>query len=114
MSQYIVPSFRHFFIRSWLFNIVLTLALGITLWVVWHHYGSTKATRSDCILNLIILVICSTHTLLLAIFAIRRFSRKHPKQGLIFLGHFFVSAILAYYTYLAFAVFGVAYWFINA
>jgi len=105
MSQYLVPSFRHFFIRSWLFNIVLTLTFGILLLVVWRHYVSTHATRTDCLINLSMLAVCSTHTLLLAIFSVRRFSRKHSKQGVIF---------LVYYLYLAFAVFGVAYWFINA
>ncbi|HTF05846.1 MAG TPA: hypothetical protein VK826_17580, partial [Bacteroidia bacterium] len=96
MSQYLVPSFRHFFIRSWLFNIVLTLTFGILLLVVWRHYVSTHATRTDCLINLSILAVCSTHTLLLAIFSVRRFSRKHTKQGVIFLAHFFASAILVY------------------
>jgi len=109
MTKISAPSFKAFFLRSWLINLILTAGFIVILFVVWNHYTNATALRTDFLVNLIALPICATHTVLLLIFALRRFAKKHVVAGVVFLVQFIASGVIVYYLYLILAIFGWAY-----
>lgn len=91
-------SLNRFLLRTWIWQFGVTLTFFILLvMVVRPHYADFTATHQDLIINLISLILCSVHTLLILIFSMRRFFRKEVSPGLIFLLHFLLSASLTYY-----------------
>ena len=80
---------------------MVTVIFAVLLLVfVRGHYADRTATRTDFLINLICLPLCWTHTFLVLIFSMRRFSRKQTIPGLIYLAHFFVSACIGFYAYM--------------
>lgn len=109
MTDHQAPTFKSFLLRSWLINLVFTIAFLVILVVVRKHYTDTSALRTDFLINLIALPICATHSVLLLIFALRRFAKRHVVPGIVFLVQFLVSGVITYYLYLILALFGWAY-----
>jgi hypothetical protein len=79
---------------------VTTVFAVMLLIVIRPQYADRSADRSDFLMNLALLVICWVHTLLILIFSMRRFAKKHIAPGGIFLLHFFLSASLGFYAYM--------------
>lgn len=105
MSAAASPSLKQFVIRPWIWHFILTLIFAVMLLLVVRvHYTDRTANKTDFLLNLAALPLIWTHTLLILIFSMRRFSRKQVMPGLIYLVHFFASASLGFYAYLMMAI----------
>jgi hypothetical protein len=97
-------SLRRFVLRSWIYHGTVTLIFFVLLvLIVRPHYADFTATHNDLLINLVAMILCWVHTVLILIFSMRRFSRKESTPGLIFLLHFFLSATLGYYAGMLFA-----------
>ncbi|GAB4142224.1 MAG: hypothetical protein Fur0041_17350 [Bacteroidia bacterium] len=103
------PTFKQFILRYLIWNFVITAVFLSVFWWCNMHYVGLTANRTVFLTNLIALPLVSTHTVLILIFSIRRFVRKHTVFGLIYFAHFLLSSVIAYYLWVAFALFGWAY-----
>jgi len=83
----------------WHFLVTLTCAVLLLL-VIRPQYADRSADRTDFLMNLGLLVVCWVHTLLILIFSMRRFAKKHMAAGGIFLLHFALSSGLSFYAYM--------------
>jgi hypothetical protein len=79
--------------------VTLTFAVMLLL-VIRPQYADRSADRMDFLVNLVILVLCWVHTLLILIFSMRRFAKKQMAPGGIYILHFFASASLGFYAYM--------------
>jgi hypothetical protein len=102
-------SLKKFLLTAWIWHFLVTLVFMSLLVMVYRNYSDISATRTDFLINLIAMPLCWTHTILILIFSMRRFARKQPLPGLIYLGHFFGSAVAGYYLYVILMLFGWAY-----
>ena len=101
MSEVSAPTLKQFIIKPWIWHLMVTLTFAVLLLIIIRpQYADRSANRADFLLNLGILIVCWVHTLLILIFAMRRFARKHIAPGGIFLLHFFLSASLGFYAYM--------------
>ncbi len=102
-------SFKRFLLRSVLVNAVFTaIFAGILFWCN-SEYNHVTANRSTFLLNIGTLLVAWTHSMLLLIFAIRRFARKNIVAGLIFFTHFLLSGAIGYWLYVILALYGWAF-----
>ncbi len=102
-------SFKRFLIRSVLVNVVFTAVFAAILFWCNGQYSHVTANRTTFLLNIIALPVVWTHSLLLLIFAIRRFARKNIVAGLIFFTHFLLSGAIGYWLYIILALYGWAF-----
>lgn len=87
-----------------MWHFLVTMLLGsATLWF-YNHYTELDVTRKSILINMAIVPVCWTHSILIAIFAMRRFSRKEKTAGVIYLGHFALAAGLGYACYATLAI----------
>ena len=104
MSTEAPIALKQFLIRAWIWHFAVTSTFFVLLvLIVRPHYAELKGTHQDLIINLVCLLLCVVHTVLILIISMRRFSRKQHMPGLIYLVHFFLSASLGYYAGLLFS-----------
>lgn len=92
-------SFRDFFIRSWLFQILITLAAFILILKSYIFGSVMKASHATFVATGIFLIVTIMHTMFLFIFAIRRLARKSWVPAMCFALHAVTSALVVYYLY---------------
>jgi hypothetical protein len=102
-------SFRRFFLRSWLWNLLFSTVFTLGFSWCYLEYRDLTATRPVFLTNLALLAIVWVHALLLLIFSLRRFFRKELMAGGCFFVQFMFSVLLGYYLYIIIALFGWAY-----
>lgn len=95
-----VPGFRSFFVRLWLWHILLTAVLAVVLLLCFSHFTGLQTSRSYAWANLIGFVAAAVHSLILLILAVRLLARNRLLHGGCLALHFFVSSALCYWAYL--------------
>jgi|GEM_PF-6492707 len=93
------PAFLRFLLRSWLWNLLITTSLMLTVLLLWDKFLSLDGNRSWFLFSLCAAVVSAVHGLLLFIFCIRRMMRKHWIPGACFLLHGLGAAIVTYYLF---------------
>ena len=92
--------FRGFFVRLWVWNVLLTLAFAVVLLLCFLRYTDLSANRVYAWANVIAFIGCTVHTLILLIVSVRLLARNQWRNGLIFTLHFFVSSAIVYWLYI--------------
>lgn len=101
MSEVTAPTIKQFILRPWIWHFLVTLTFAVMLLIVIRpQYADRSADRMDFLMNLVLLVICWVHTLLILIFSMRRFAKKQAGAGAIYILHFLASASLGFYAYM--------------
>ncbi|HEU4719617.1 MAG TPA: hypothetical protein VFU15_17355 [Bacteroidia bacterium] len=97
---------KKFLLRTVLGNSVLTGCFVAALLTCNMRYTSGTATRETFLLNLVSLLMCSVHTVLVLIFSLRRFAKKETLNGIILLAYFFLSSAIVYFLFFLLSFFG--------
>jgi hypothetical protein len=108
-AGYPVFSPKRFVYISLIPNLVFLLSIVICLFVCKKAYADGTASRTHFLANLAMLVFAAVYSVLVAIFSMRRFSRKHYLAGAFFILQFFATAFLTYWLYLILGLFGFGY-----
>ncbi|MCA6364057.1 MAG: hypothetical protein IM638_13535 [Bacteroidetes bacterium] len=94
------PGFRSFFVRLWLWHVLLTAVLAVVLLLCFFHFTGLKVASGYAWANLIGFVAAAVHSLILLILAVRLLARNRLLHGGCFALHFFVASALCYWAYL--------------
>jgi hypothetical protein len=94
-----INTFRAFFVRLWVWHVLLTLAFGVVLLLCFLRYTDLTANRSYAWANVIAFIAGTVHTLILLILSVRLLARSQWRNGVVFTLHFFFSAAVVYWLY---------------
>ncbi len=92
--------FRHFFVRLWVWHVLLTLIFSVVLLLCFLRYTDLTANRGYAWANVIAFIAGTVHTLVLLIVSVRLLVRNQWRNGVIFTLHFFVSSGIVYWLYI--------------
>ncbi|MCU0433388.1 MAG: hypothetical protein MUC87_08050 [Bacteroidia bacterium] len=92
--------FRSFFLRLWLWHLLITAVLALVTLLCFMSYTDLKAGRGYAWANVIVFLAGSVHTLILLILSVRLLARNRWLHGVCFALHFFVSSAVVYWAYL--------------
>ncbi|MGL5892613.1 MAG: hypothetical protein ACRC3B_22160, partial [Bacteroidia bacterium] len=93
--------FRQFFVRLWVWHVLLTLVFAGVWLVCFLNYTDFSARRPLAWANVIGFVAGTVHTLILLIISVRLLARNQWRNGLLFSLHFFVSSAIVYLLYIS-------------
>jgi hypothetical protein len=94
------PGFKTFFVRLWLWHILLTAAMAVVLLLCFLSYTDLKPSRGYAWANVIVFVASAVHSLILLILSVRLLVRSRMWHGGCFTLHFFASSALCYWAYI--------------
>lgn len=92
-------SFRRFLLRSWIWNIIISLLFAALIIYYWNTVLTFKGDRSLFMVIMIVAILAGVHGLLLLVFCIRRLTMKHWLAAGIYLVHGILGALLSYYLF---------------
>lgn len=92
-------SFRRFFLRSWLWNIIISAIFACLMLVFWNTIVGFHGNRSLFFIIMIAAILAGVHSLLLLVFCIRRLTMKHWPAAGIYLVHGILGSLLSYYMF---------------
>lgn len=92
-------SFRHFVLRSWIWNILISAIFAFLTLYFWNKVIGFHGNRSLFLIIMIAAILAGVHGLLLFIFCIRRLIMKHWLGAGCYLVHAMLGSILSYYMF---------------
>jgi hypothetical protein len=92
-------TFRRFFLRSWIWNIIVSAIFACMVLVFWNTIFGFHGDRSLFFIIMITALLSGVHGLLLVVFCIRRLIMKHWLAAGIYLVHGILGALLSYYLF---------------
>lgn len=93
-------TFKQFFLRFWLWNLLLSLLLLIMLPVLFSTIVLSSGSEQDFqVLGNSVLAIAVVHSCILLIATIVKLLKKKWLQGILLFVHFIVAGVLAYYLW---------------
>ncbi|HLG03684.1 MAG TPA: hypothetical protein VI731_08825 [Bacteroidia bacterium] len=104
-------SFTSFFFYSWLYNLLFLAAfVAVFIWCA-SGYQQLEETRTRFLVNIGVMPVAVTHSVLLLIFSVRRFMRgNHLAGGIFFLQCLATSALVYnFYALIVTAVFSTGF-----
>lgn len=91
--------FRRFFLRSWLWNIIISALFACLVLYYWSTVFTFKGGHSLFLVIMIAAILAGVHGLLLLVFCIRRLTMKHWLAAGIYFVHGILGALLSYYLF---------------
>lgn len=95
-----LPAFRKFFLRVWVWHLILSIGFLVVVVVCKTNYTNFSATRTEALTNLVALPLAAVHAIILLLVTLRLFMRKQVLNGSCLLVHFLLAAVLVMALYL--------------